>query len=62
MIIRAIHLLVVTSLTAAFLTAPSAASARLLIKSEFIPSDPPPNIIGGGNLVEIFKTAAATWE
>jgi hypothetical protein len=48
--------------SAAFLTAPSAAPAKLVIKSEFIPSDPPPNIIGGGNLVDIFKTAAATWE
>jgi hypothetical protein len=48
--------------SAAFLTAPSAAPARLVINSEFIPSDPPPNVIGGGNLVEIFKTAAATWE
>jgi len=47
---------------AAFLAAPSAASARLVIKSEFIPSDPPPNLIGGGNLVEIFNTAVATWE
>jgi hypothetical protein len=48
--------------SAAFLAAPSAASARLVIKSEFIPSDPPPNLIGGGNLVEIFNAAAATWE
>jgi hypothetical protein len=46
----------------AFLTAPSAAPAELVIKSEFIPSQPPPNILGGGNLVDIFKTAAATWE
>jgi hypothetical protein len=48
--------------SAASLTAPSAASAKLVINSKFIPSDPPPNIIGGGNLAEIFKTAAATWE
>jgi hypothetical protein len=48
--------------SAAFLSAPKRASASLVIKSEFIPSDPPPNIIGGGNLVEIFNTAAATWE
>jgi hypothetical protein len=48
--------------SAAFLTAPSAAPAKLVIKSEFLPSQPPPNLIGGGNLVDIFNTAAATWE
>jgi hypothetical protein len=48
--------------SAAFLAAPPAAPARLVIKSAFIPSEPPPNIIGGGNLVDIFNTAAATWE
>src|SRR5262245_60354444 len=48
--------------SAAFLTAPSAAPAKLVIRSEFIPTDPPPNLIGGGNLVDIFNTAAATWE
>jgi hypothetical protein len=48
--------------SAAFLTAPSDAPAKLVIKSEFIPSQPPPNIIGGGNLVDIFNAAAATWE
>jgi hypothetical protein len=46
----------------AFLTAPPAAPAELVIKSEFIRSQPPPNILGGGNLVDIFNTAAATWE
>jgi hypothetical protein len=46
----------------AFLTAPSAAPAELVIKSKFIPSQPPPNILGDGNLVDIFNTAAATWE
>jgi hypothetical protein len=48
--------------SAAFLTAPPAAPAKLVIRSAFIPSDPPRNIIGGGNLVDIFNTAAATWE
>ena len=48
--------------SAAFLTAPSAAPAKLVIKSEFLPSQPPPNLIGGGNLVDIFNAAAATWE
>jgi hypothetical protein len=48
--------------SAAFLTAPSAAPAKLVIKSEFLPSKPPPNLIGGGNLVDIFNAAAATWE
>jgi hypothetical protein len=46
----------------AFLTAPSAAPAELVIKSDFIPSQPPPTMVGGGNLVDIFNTAAATWE
>jgi hypothetical protein len=47
---------------APFLILPAPASAGLVINSQFNPSTPPSNMVGGGNLVDIFNTAVSFWE
>ncbi len=46
----------------ASLASPPEATASLEIHGTFLPSTPPPNLVGGGGLVELFDAAVASWE